>query len=78
MAVATVIRSRSLRIGPGHDRRYAIDPRKLERELGWRLAETFETGIRKTITWISKTRTGSETSPAVPIGNEGSKRPGRS
>jgi len=36
---------------PGHDRRYAIDARKLERELGWRPEETFETGIRKTITW---------------------------
>ncbi|ASW04856.1 dTDP-glucose 4,6-dehydratase [Rhizobium sp. 11515TR] len=36
---------------PGHDRRYAIDARKLERELGWKPAETFETGIRKTITW---------------------------
>ena len=36
---------------PGHDRRYAIDARKIERELGWRPAETFETGIRKTIEW---------------------------
>ncbi|MEB6592229.1 dTDP-glucose 4,6-dehydratase [Pseudomonas asiatica] len=36
---------------PGHDRRYAIDARKLERELGWKPAETFETGIRKTVTW---------------------------
>ena len=36
---------------PGHDRRYAIDARKLERELGWKPAETFETGIRKTIAW---------------------------
>ncbi len=36
---------------PGHDRRYAIDARKIERELGWRPAETFETGIRKTIRW---------------------------
>lgn len=36
---------------PGHDRRYAIDARKLERELGWKPAETFETGIRKTIRW---------------------------
>jgi dTDP-glucose 4,6-dehydratase len=36
---------------PGHDRRYAIDARKLERELGWRPAETFETGIRKTVQW---------------------------
>ena len=36
---------------PGHDRRYAIDARKVERELGWRPAETFETGIRKTVSW---------------------------
>jgi len=36
---------------PGHDRRYAIDAHKIERELGWRPAETFETGIRKTIEW---------------------------
>jgi len=36
---------------PGHDRRYAIDARKLERELGWKPAETFETGIRKTVEW---------------------------
>ena len=36
---------------PGHDRRYAIDAGKLERELGWRPAETFETGIRKTVGW---------------------------
>ncbi|UCV06693.1 dTDP-glucose 4,6-dehydratase [Dechloromonas denitrificans] len=36
---------------PGHDRRYAIDSTKLERELGWKPAETFETGIRKTVLW---------------------------
>jgi dTDP-glucose 4,6-dehydratase len=36
---------------PGHDRRYAIDARKIEAELGWRPAETFETGIRKTVQW---------------------------
>ena len=36
---------------PGHDRRYAIDARKIERELGWRPAETFDTGIRKTVQW---------------------------
>lgn len=35
----------------GHDRRYAIDARKLERELGWKPAETFESGIRKTVEW---------------------------
>jgi dTDP-glucose 4,6-dehydratase len=36
---------------PGHDRRYAIDAGKIERELGWRPQETFESGIRKTISW---------------------------
>jgi dTDP-glucose 4,6-dehydratase len=36
---------------PGHDRRYAIDPGKIEHELGWRAQESFETGLRKTIGW---------------------------
>ena len=36
---------------PGHDRRYAIDPAKIERELGWTPAETFDTGIRRTVRW---------------------------
>ena len=36
---------------PGHDRRYAIDASKIERELGWKPVETFETGIRKTVRW---------------------------
>jgi len=36
---------------PGHDRRYAIDARKIERELGWKPLETFESGITKTIDW---------------------------
>src|SRR5579872_7192079 len=36
---------------PGHDRRYAMDAKKIERELGWRPKETFETGIRKTVRW---------------------------
>jgi dTDP-glucose 4,6-dehydratase len=36
---------------PGHDRRYAIDARKIERELGWKPVETFATGIRKTVQW---------------------------
>lgn len=36
---------------PGHDRRYAIDASKVERELGWRPQETFDTGIRKTVRW---------------------------
>lgn len=50
---------------PGHDRRYAIDPSKAERELGWRPLETWESGIRKTIKWyemnpdwIRRTRSG--------------------
>lgn len=36
---------------PGHDQRYAIDAGKLERELGWRASENFETGLRRTIAW---------------------------
>jgi dTDP-glucose 4,6-dehydratase len=36
---------------PGHDRRYAIDARKIERELGWKPAESFDSGIRKTVQW---------------------------
>ncbi|WP_339756205.1 dTDP-glucose 4,6-dehydratase [uncultured Hoeflea sp.] len=36
---------------PGHDRRYAIDPQKIETELGWTAAETFESGIARTIDW---------------------------
>jgi dTDP-glucose 4,6-dehydratase len=36
---------------PGHDRRYAMDARKIERELGWKPKATFETGIRKTVRW---------------------------
>lgn len=42
---------------PGHDRRYAIDVRKIERELGWKPVETFETGIRKTIQWYLEHQT---------------------
>lgn len=42
---------------PGHDRRYAIDASKLERELGWKRRETFETGMRKTIGWYLKHET---------------------
>jgi dTDP-glucose 4,6-dehydratase len=36
---------------PGHDRRYAIDPSKIERELGWQAGETFESGLAKTVHW---------------------------
>ena len=42
---------------PGHDRRYAIDASKLERELGWRPQETFETGLRKTVLWYLENET---------------------
>ena len=42
---------------PGHDRRYAIDASKIERELGWKPAETFETGIRKTVQWYLDNQT---------------------
>jgi dTDP-glucose 4,6-dehydratase len=50
---------------PGHDRRYAIDPTKIETELGWRPRETWETGLAKTINWyrentdwVARTRSG--------------------
>jgi dTDP-glucose 4,6-dehydratase len=50
---------------PGHDRRYAIDARKIERELGWKPAESFEGGLRKTVrwyleqsAWVNSVRTG--------------------
>jgi dTDP-glucose 4,6-dehydratase len=36
---------------PGHDRRYAVDAGKIERELGWRPAETFESGLARTVAW---------------------------
>ncbi|MBK9945782.1 MAG: dTDP-glucose 4,6-dehydratase [Nitrospira sp.] len=39
---------------PGHDRRYAMDASKVERELGWKPLETFESGLRKTVTWYLK------------------------
>ena len=42
---------------PGHDRRYAIDASRLERELGWRPQETFETGLRKTVLWFLENET---------------------
>jgi dTDP-glucose 4,6-dehydratase len=41
---------------PGHDRRYAVDARKITRELGWRPQETFETGLRKTVEWYLANR----------------------
>jgi len=45
---------------PGHDRRYAIDARKLERELGWKPADTFETGMKKTVRWYLNNQTWSD------------------
>ena len=42
---------------PGHDRRYAIDAGKIDRELGWKPRETFETGIRKTVEWYLQNET---------------------
>jgi dTDP-glucose 4,6-dehydratase len=41
---------------PGHDRRYAIDASKIERELGWRAEESFETGLLKTVDWYLENR----------------------
>jgi dTDP-glucose 4,6-dehydratase len=41
---------------PGHDRRYAVDPSKIERGLGWRAVETFETGLAKTVRWYLDNR----------------------
>ncbi|HVT30408.1 MAG TPA: GDP-mannose 4,6-dehydratase, partial [Lacipirellulaceae bacterium] len=41
---------------PGHDRRYAIDPTKIERDLGWQPMESFETGLEKTVHWYVKNR----------------------
>jgi dTDP-glucose 4,6-dehydratase len=41
---------------PGHDRRYAIDPSKIETELGWRAEETFETSLEKTVKWFLDNR----------------------
>jgi len=41
---------------PGHDRRYAIDASKIERELGWRAQESFESGLAKTVRWFCDNR----------------------
>lgn len=41
---------------PGHDRRYAINPSKIHRELGWRPRETFDSGLEKTIDWYLSNR----------------------
>jgi dTDP-glucose 4,6-dehydratase len=45
---------------PGHDRRYAIDAGKIKREIGWEPAETFESGIRKTVAWYLENQVWSE------------------
>jgi dTDP-glucose 4,6-dehydratase len=42
---------------PGHDLRYAIDSRKIERELGWTPTETFESGLERTVRWYLDNRT---------------------
>ncbi|WP_158819633.1 dTDP-glucose 4,6-dehydratase [Granulicella sp. S156] len=46
----------SVKDRPGHDRRYAIDATKIEREIGWKPAESFETGLRKTVEWYLASR----------------------
>ncbi len=45
---------------PGHDRRYAIDPSKIERELGWQPATSFERGVARTVAWYIRNRTWCE------------------
>ena len=55
-ASAIASRSPSSPTGPGHDLRYAIDASKLERELGWRPRESFESGIEKTVRWYLDNR----------------------
>ena len=50
-ALQLALRLKALADRPGHDLRYAIDASKIERELGWRPAERFETGLRKTVRW---------------------------
>ena len=46
---------------PGHDRRYAIDPSKIERDLGWRPEHDLETGLAKTIRWYLANRSWRQT-----------------
>ena len=58
---------------PGHDLRYAIDCGKIERELGWRPRETFETGLRKTVHWyLDNPSLVAATSAPAPIAASGS------
>jgi hypothetical protein len=55
-ATGALPRGKSCR--PGHNRRYAIDASKLERELGWRALESFESGLKKTVKWYIDRRDG--------------------
>src|SRR5262245_16491544 len=55
---------------PGHDRRYAIDPGKIERELGWSPSESFESGLRKTVRWYMDNRAWWEPLRASVYGGE--------
>jgi dTDP-glucose 4,6-dehydratase len=61
---------------PGHDRRYAIDARKIERELGWRPAESFQSGIRKTVGWYIENAKWVATARKRPDGAAASARSG--
>ena len=54
-----------MKVRSGHDRLYSIDAQKIERELGWKPSETFETGTRKTVQWYLAPRTGWPTCKAV-------------
>ena len=50
---------------PGHDRRYAVDASRIERELGWTPAETFETGLERTVGWYLQNKGWCETVAAA-------------
>ena len=54
---------------PGHDRRYAIDTSKIERELGWAPAWSFETGIRETVRWYLENQEWVRTVSGKPVGS---------
>ena len=56
---------------PGHDLRYAIDPSKIEKRLGWRPRHSFEVGLRKTVRWYLDNRNGGRTSGPAPIAANG-------
>ena len=55
---------------PGHDRRYAVDASKIERELGWTPAETFETGLERTVGWYLQNRAWCDTVAASKYGRQ--------